>query len=186
MSHDSWKDDEVYRDHFEAATRSHTNTHVLDALHRSEAASSFTELQTRGSSNIPVSASLAGVTRPHTEPHVLDALCRPPPPHAEVASFTELQPLDSSYRPVSTCVTGTTRLHADPQVLAFMERILQILNGIKQTQQAHSQYLNELLSNADSAPSHPCHLPELPFSDVADVLDYEKKLQTDKQAHIRW
>ncbi|KAH7960321.1 hypothetical protein HPB49_018710 [Dermacentor silvarum] len=82
----------------------------------------------------------------------------PPPPHAEVASFTELQPL------------------------AFMERILQILNGIKQTQQAHSQYLNELLSNADSAPSHPCHLPELPFSDVADVLDYEKKLQTDKQA----
>ncbi|XP_075527133.1 uncharacterized protein LOC142559420 [Dermacentor variabilis] len=125
------------------------------ALHRSEAAGSFTELQTRGSSYRPVSTPLAGATRPHTEPHVLGGLCRPASTHAEVASFTELQPLDSSYRPVSTYPTGATRSHSDPQVLAFMERVSQIPNGIKQTQQAHSQYLNELLSNANSVPSRP-------------------------------
>nr|XP_054933608.1 uncharacterized protein LOC126543036 isoform X2 [Dermacentor andersoni] len=153
----------------------------LDALHRSEAAGSFTELQTRGSSYTPVSTPLAGATRPHTEPHVLGGLCRPASTH-EVASFTELQPLDSSYRPVSTYPTGATRSHADPQVLAFMERVSQILNGIKQTQQAHSQYLNELLSNANSASSQPCDLPDLPFSDATDMLDFDKKLETDRQA----
>ncbi|XP_072145386.1 uncharacterized protein [Dermacentor andersoni] len=109
-------------------------------------------------------------------------LCRPASTHAEAASFTELQPLDSSYRPVSTYLTGATRSHTDPQVLAFMERVLQILNGIKQTQQAHSQCLNELLSNANSAPSQPCDLPDLPFLDATDVLDYDKKLETDRQA----
>ncbi|XP_072140814.1 uncharacterized protein [Dermacentor andersoni] len=163
-------------------TRPCTNPHVLDALHRSEAAGSFTELQTRGSSYTPVSTPLAGATRSRTEPHVLGALCRPASTHAEAASFTELQPLDSSYRPVSTYLTGATRSHTDPQVLAFMERVLQVLNGIKQTQQAHSQCLNELLSNANSASSQPCDLPDLPFLDATDVLDYDKKLETDRQA----
>ncbi|XP_050023432.2 uncharacterized protein [Dermacentor andersoni] len=63
-----------------------------------------------------------------------------------------------------------------------MERVLQVLNGIKQTQQAHSQCLNELLSNANSASSQPCDLPDLPFLDATDVLDYDKKLETDRQA----
>nr|XP_054921011.1 uncharacterized protein LOC126518519 [Dermacentor andersoni] len=67
-------------------------------------------------------------------------------------------------------------------LVAFMERVLQILNGIKQTQQAHSQCLNELLRNANSAPSQPCDLPDLPFLDATDVLDYDKKLETDRQA----
>ncbi|XP_050050432.2 uncharacterized protein [Dermacentor andersoni] len=155
---------------------------VLDALHRSEAAGSFTELQTCGSSYTPVSTPLAGATRPHTEPHVLGGLRRPASTHAEVASFTELQRLDSSYRLIFTYLTGATRSHADSQVLAFMERVLQIFNGIKQTQQAHSQYLNELLSNANSAPSQPCGCPDLPFSDATDVLDFDRKLETDRQA----
>nr|XP_050033585.2 uncharacterized protein LOC126530308 [Dermacentor andersoni] len=182
-----------------------------NALHRSvathaEAPRLYTDLQTQGSAYRPVSTSLAettrsctnphvlgssytlvstplaGATRSRTEPHVLGALCRPASTHAEAASFTELQPLDSSYRPVSTYLTGATRSHTDPQVLAFMERVLQVLNGIKQTQQAHSQCLNELLSNANSASSQPCDLPDLPFLDATDVLDYDKKLETDRQA----
>lgn len=42
----------------------------------------------------------------------------------------------------------------------FMEMILHILNGIKQT---HPQHLNQLLNHADSAPSHPRDLPHFPF-----------------------
>ena len=66
---------------------------------------------------------------------------------------------------------------------AFKERILHVLNSMKHIQQAHSQYFNELLSNADSAAPLPHGLPDLPFSNVADVLAYEEKLETDSQAH---
>ncbi|XP_037514632.1 uncharacterized protein LOC119390999 isoform X9 [Rhipicephalus sanguineus] len=98
-------------------------------------------------------------------------------------SFTELQSHDTSYSPGPAYLTGATRSQTDPQVLAFMERILHVLNSMKHTQQAHSQYFNELLSNADSAAPHPHGLPDLPFSNVADVLAYGEKLETDSKAH---
>ncbi|KAL1424112.1 hypothetical protein MTO96_003611 [Rhipicephalus appendiculatus] len=59
----------------------------------------------------------------------------------------------------------------------FMERI-QVFNSIKHTQQVHSQYFNELLSNDDSGAPHPHGLPDLPFSNVGDALAYEEKLET--------
>ncbi|XP_075551919.1 uncharacterized protein LOC142585216 isoform X2 [Dermacentor variabilis] len=133
-----------------------------------------------------VSTPLAGATRPHTEPHVLGALCRAASTHAEVASFTELQPLDSSYRPVSTYLTGATRSHAGPQVLAFMEMVLQILSGIKQTQQAQSQYLNELLSNANSAPYNLVTSLICLFRMRQTCLTMTKSLRQTDKLDIRW
>ncbi|XP_049270970.1 uncharacterized protein LOC119390999 isoform X7 [Rhipicephalus sanguineus] len=134
---------------------------MLGALHMLEAANSFTELQSHGSSHIPVSSTLAVAVWPHMEPSMLD----------------------TSYSPGPAYLTGATRSQTDPQVLAFMERILHVLNSMKHTQQAHSQYFNELLSNADSAAPHPHGLPDLPFSNVADVLAYGEKLETDSKAH---
>ncbi|XP_037500971.1 uncharacterized protein LOC119397004 [Rhipicephalus sanguineus] len=136
------------------------------------------ESEYESSSHIPVSTTLAAAARPNMEPRMLGAL------HILEAanSFTELQFHDSPpYSPGPAYVTGATRSQTDPQVLAFMERILQVLNSIKHTQQAHLQYFNELLSNADSAAPHPHGLPDLPFSNVADVLAYEENLETDRQ-----
>ncbi|XP_037502244.1 uncharacterized protein LOC119376512 [Rhipicephalus sanguineus] len=114
-----------------------------------------------GSSHIPVSSTLAVAAWPHMEPSMLD----------------------SSYSPGPAYLTGATRSQTDPQVLAFMERIQHVLNSMKHTQQAHLQYFSELLSNADSAAPHPLGLPDLPFSNVADVLAYKEKLETDSKAH---